>query len=138
MKTNLMLILAVPLLAGMAFGQDCQRGSCCQKEQPSENPMPMKHSMSKSDHEAHAMVALPTIQCGICESTIESALSKSPGILSFDVDVEGKIAHINYDSELTSQAKIELAISMIGYQANKLLADAEAYAGLPNCCKVSG
>ena len=88
-------------------------------------------------HQAHAMVKLPTVQCDLCKERIESGLMKTAGIVSITVDVEGHMGHINYDEDRLSQSDVELAIAAIGYQANETLADPEAYAALPDCCKVT-
>ncbi|MEE9463969.1 MAG: heavy-metal-associated domain-containing protein [Candidatus Neomarinimicrobiota bacterium] len=101
----------------------------------------MQHDMSAGEtaevaHQAHAMVKLPTIQCDLCKERIESSLVKTAGIVSVTVDPEGHMGHINYDQDRLSQSDVELAIAAIGYQANETLADPEAYAALPDCCKV--
>ncbi len=46
------------------------------------------------------------------------------------------MAHINFDADKLTAADVDQAIAMLGYQANKVAADPEAYAALPDCCKV--
>lgn len=87
-------------------------------------------------NKVHAMVNLPTVQCGICRRTIETGLVKTAGILSVQVDFESKMGHINYDGDKLSRLDVEKAIAALGYQANETLADAQAYAKLLDCCKV--
>ncbi len=84
----------------------------------------------------HEHVALPTIQCGMCKSAIESNLSKLNGVKSIHVDIEGKVGHVEYDKLILKTSDIEKAISDLGYQANDLAGDPEAYAKLPGCCKI--
>ena len=83
-----------------------------------------------------AMVDLPTIQCNNCKKIIETGMVKTAGIISVSIDVEGKMGHVNYDSDKLSARDVEHAIAMLGYQANKMVPDPTAYAALPACCKM--
>lgn len=94
-------------------------------------------SMDHSGEQAMAMISLPTIQCGMCESRIERELPKTTGIISVDVMVDKKMAHIMYDPKTLTEKDVENAISKIGYQANNTPADAKAYKALPGCCKIN-
>ena len=85
-----------------------------------------------------ADIALTTMQCGMCEATIEKGMAKVNGITKFDVDMVGKSGHVTYNASVIDLAAIEEAISALGYQANKTLADPVAYEALPGCCKVGG
>ena len=85
-----------------------------------------------------ADIALTTMQCGMCEATIEKGMSKIKGITKFDVDLEGKTGHVTYKAAVIDIATIEKAVSALGYQANETLADPVAYEALPGCCKVGG
>ncbi len=93
-------------------------------------------------HQDHAVqggktvnIELPTLKCSMCKQTIETGLSKVDGILEIKVDVEKKTAVITYDPAKLDEAKIEQAISAVGYQANKTTADPKAYEKLAACCK---
>ena len=96
----------------------------------------MAVSCSKSDDEEKALVDLPSIQCGMCEKTIEKGLSKREGVVSIDVNIDEKNATVVYEAGLIDLAGIEKAIAGLGYQANKTLADSESYADLNKCCKL--
>jgi copper chaperone CopZ len=86
----------------------------------------------------NAVVNTPTIQCGMCQKTIEMGLKKVSGVIHSAVDLETKITKIVFDKEKTDLSKIEKAISGLGYQANETLADPIVYEGLPGCCKIGG
>ena len=90
------------------------------------------------DEHVNAVVNTPTIQCGMCQKTIEMGLKKVSGVTHSAVDLETKITKIVFDKEKTDLSKIEKAISGLGYQANETLADPIAYEGLPGCCKIGG
>ena len=86
----------------------------------------------------NAAVNTPTIQCGMCQKTIEMGLKKVPGVTHSAVDLETKTTTVVYDIKKTDLTQIEKAISGLGYQANETLADLIAYRGLPGCCKIGG
>ena len=90
------------------------------------------------DEHVNAVVNTPTIQCGMCQKTIEMGLKKVSGISRSAVDLETKTTKVIYDKEKTDLTQIEKAISELGYQANETLADPLAYEALSGCCKVGG
>ena len=83
-------------------------------------------------------VNTPTIQCGMCQKTIEVGLKKISGVNNSTVDLATKKTKVIYDSEKTDIKSIEKAISDLGYQANEQLADPTSYELLPACCKIGG
>ena len=90
------------------------------------------------DEHVNAVVNTPTIQCGMCQKTIEMGLKKVPGVTHSAVDLETKTTTVVYDMKKTDLTQIEKAISELGYQANETLADPLAYEALSGCCKVGG
>ena len=88
--------------------------------------------------QVNAAVNTPTIQCGMCQKTIEIGLTKVPGVTHSAVDLETKTTKVIFYKEKTDLSKIEKAISGLGYQANETLADPIVYEGLPGCCKIGG
>lgn len=80
-------------------------------------------------------VKLPTLQCGMCEQKIETAMKDLKGIKSFDVDVEKLNATVEYDSDVLTMEKIEKAIAAVGYDANETRANRAAQRKLHKCCQ---
>ena len=72
--------------------------------------------------------------CGMCESTIEKAGSKSKWYKT-DWNTATKMASITYDSRKTNIDAVLKSIALSGYDNNKFLAPDDAYAKLPGCCK---
>ena len=146
MRQIITILMAVTTLAlGACSRTDTEsQGSRPAMAQNQDSMAGMQHSMDKqSDHNMemnaskdHAMVQLPTIQCENCKATIEDGLVKTAGILSVQVDLVGKMAHINYDGTKLSLKEIEQAIAKLGYKANETHADSVAYEKLPECCKI--
>ena len=84
----------------------------------------------------HNHVNLPTIQCGMCKSSIEAKVGKLKGVKSVVVDLENKEGHIEFDKATIKLTEVEKAIAAMGYQANNLAGNQEAYKKLPACCKI--
>lgn len=92
--------------------------------------------MAGSEGTEHIMVTVSTMQCGMCKKNIETAVNKLDGIESINVDKKEKVAHINFDKNKVDLAKIEVAITSAGYDANDKKADPKAYSELDDCCKL--
>ena len=72
--------------------------------------------------------------CGMCETTIEKAGSKSK-LYKTDWNVDTKMASITYDSKKTSADAVLKSIALSGYDNASFLAPDEAYNKLHGCCK---
>ena len=81
-------------------------------------------------------ISLPTMQCDMCVDNIESSLNKVDGIVKFQVELSDLIVTVKYDTKKISQEEIELVISNVGYKANAIDANVEAYNKLAMCCKL--
>ncbi len=88
--------------------------------------------------DAKTEISVSTIQCGMCQKTIENGLGTVKGVKSVHVSLEDKVAHVVHDPKVANLATIETAISKLGDQANETLADPVAYEALPGCCKIGG
>lgn len=82
-----------------------------------------------------ATIKLPTIQCGECKERIEKYMTREDGVIAINVDYKKKTCKITYYWDRTSIENIKTAIANIGYDADDVTADAEAYKKLPTCCK---
>jgi copper chaperone CopZ len=80
-------------------------------------------------------IKVPTVQCGSCKHKIESKLSTMKGLKSITVDVDAKTATVEFDPGVVTLAKIEKAISKVGYDANDTKADTKAQHKLAPCCR---
>ncbi len=102
------------------------------------NPEMKMHQHNQDSTKAakeHVMISVPTIQCDNCVSTIENAVKKIKGVESVSVDLEKKMAHINYNSDKVKVEDIENAITASGYDANDKKRDEKAHDALPACCQ---
>ena len=74
-------------------------------------------------------------QCEMCEEKMESKIAFEKGVKDVDLDVKSKILTVTYKTSKTSPEKIRKAVTELGYDADNLTANADAYSKLPSCCK---
>ncbi len=77
-------------------------------------------------------------QCQMCKERIESGLSFEKGIKTAILNLEDKVLTVKFRTEKTDAEKIRKAVSKLGYDADNVAADPEAYESLPACCKKGG
>jgi len=77
-------------------------------------------------------------QCEDCKERIEDKMAYEKGIKFVELDLETKIVTLKYRADKTDAEKLKKAISKIGYDADDVKADPEAYAKLPACCQKGG
>jgi copper chaperone CopZ len=73
--------------------------------------------------------------CDQCKEKIENDLSFEKGVKSAKLDLKTKEVTVVYNPKKTDEQKIREAITQIGYDADTLKADANAFKKLPDCCK---
>jgi copper chaperone CopZ len=73
--------------------------------------------------------------CDMCKETLEKAMAYEKGVKKSDLNVESKILMVTFDPKKTSLEKIRTAITKVGYDADGLAADKNAYDNLNPCCK---
>lgn len=76
--------------------------------------------------------------CGHCEETITEALTYHKGILAIDMDMETKIVSVRYKTKKTTVEDIRNKIASLGYNADAVPANKEAYTKLAPCCQKPG
>jgi copper chaperone CopZ len=73
--------------------------------------------------------------CGMCEERLESNIAFEKGVKSVELDDKTKILTVTYKPDKTDPDKLRKAVSKLGYDADDVEADPEAYKKLPACCK---
>lgn len=76
-------------------------------------------------------------KCGMCKQRIERDLGLTKGVESAELDLETKIVSVKYKTKKTTSEDIQTAITMIGYDADKMVADQKSHDRLPGCCQKS-
>jgi periplasmic mercuric ion binding protein len=82
-----------------------------------------------------ATIKTPTVQCESCKSRIENYLAREEGVFKVVVDYKRKTTKVTFYTDRTNIENIKTAIANIGYDADDVTADPEAYKKLPLCCK---
>lgn len=77
-------------------------------------------------------------QCDMCKDRIEKALALEKGVKRATLDVDSKVLTVVYNSNQIKPEQIKAAVTKVGYDADELQADADAYKKLPGCCKKGG
>ena len=85
-----------------------------------------------------AEINLNTIQCGMCVNKINNTLNDLDGIVKVDVRLDKKVGYVSYNATMLDLETIENSISSVGYDANEITANIEAYNKLDACCRVPG
>jgi periplasmic mercuric ion binding protein len=76
-----------------------------------------------------------TVQCEMCKNRIEKYLSREPGVVTADVNIKKKTTTITYLTDRNNIEQLKTAIANIGYDADDVTAEEDAYKKLPKCCK---
>ena len=74
-------------------------------------------------------------QCEMCKERIVEEMQFTKGVTAVNLDVESQILTITFKTKKTNLDKIKNAISLIGYNADEILADEKAHNKLPKCCQ---
>lgn len=79
-----------------------------------------------------------SIQCGKCIERINAELPKLKGVKSVKYDLSKKLVIVSYQAAEVSADQIRTALTRIGYDADGMAADPQAYQNLPVCCQKAG
>ncbi|HXH19194.1 MAG TPA: heavy metal-associated domain-containing protein [Chitinophagales bacterium] len=73
--------------------------------------------------------------CNMCKHTIETALYNVKGVKSANLDVPSKVVTVSYKPSAVTPEQLRTAITKVGYDADDVPADPQAYQKLHGCCK---
>lgn len=75
-------------------------------------------------------------ECETCGQLFNQKLLRETGVQMVTLDTEKMTIEVIYNSKKTNLSNIKTAISNLGYDADDLKANPEAYEKLDGCCKV--
>jgi cation transport ATPase len=93
---------------------------------------------NKKDKSEKKIEIQTSAQCDECKERIEKNMAFEKGVKYVNLDLETKILTVKYRADKTDETKLRKAVSKIGYDADDVPADPEAYAKLPECCQKGG
>ncbi|WP_205528268.1 heavy-metal-associated domain-containing protein [Flavobacterium psychrotrophum] len=73
--------------------------------------------------------------CETCGDKFNRTLLKQKGVQMVVLDEKAMTIKVTYNSKKTNLDAIKQAIGKLGYDADDVKADPQAYAGLDDCCK---
>jgi copper chaperone CopZ len=82
-----------------------------------------------------ARIKTPNALCAECKKRIETYLNRYDGILSYNVNFRKGETTVKYLSDRINIEEIKTAIANLGYDADDVTANEEAYKRLPKTCK---
>jgi mercuric ion binding protein len=88
----------------------------------------------KSKKEAEVKIQTSSV-CKMCKATIEKDMIFEKGVKNSNLDVETGVLTVTYVTRKTDPQAIRERITKIGYHADTLKRDHEAFQKLPDCCQ---
>ncbi|HSD15307.1 MAG TPA: hypothetical protein VLB74_11720 [Flavobacterium sp.] len=76
-------------------------------------------------------------ECETCGLKFKTEMLKIKGLKMYELDDKAMTFTVYYNSKKTDLQTIKLAISKLGYDADEVKADPQAYENLDGCCKAS-
>ena len=73
--------------------------------------------------------------CGECKERIENALNYTKGVKFAELNLETNIITVKYKTAQTDDAAVKKVVSELGYHADDVERNAEAFKNLPGCCQ---
>lgn len=92
-------------------------------------------TMAQSKTQLTAVIKTPTVQCDQCKARIERYMAHEDGIVKVNVDYKKKTTTVTYITDRTNIENIKAMIANVGYDADDVTAEPDAYKRLPTCCK---
>ncbi|MBH32011.1 MAG: hypothetical protein CMG71_08550 [Candidatus Marinimicrobia bacterium] len=70
-----------------------------------------------------ASISIDGMRCGSCSSKVETALSNHAGVKTVSVDLDAKMATVEYYPSKVGKAQLVTAVSNAGFMANEAACD---------------
>ena len=82
-----------------------------------------------------ADIEINSVKCDMCVENVEKAIEGVDGVREVSVDLDARIASVEFESDKTDLEGLEQVIAAAGYSANDTERDPEGYDELPSCCQ---
>lgn len=96
------------------------------------------NAQTKESGKAEIKVSIECDHCKVCETcglNFRDNMLKTKGVKMYELNEEKKTLTVYYNPKKTDLATIRMAISKLGFDADDVKADPEAYKKLDRCCK---
>jgi len=92
-------------------------------------------SLFSQNKKVKTVVILTSAQCEMCKEKIEKELVYTNGVKSAVLNLDDKNLTVIYQTKKISEDELRNIISSLGYDADDVKANMDAYIDLPTCCK---
>lgn len=75
-------------------------------------------------------------ECETCGLKFKTEMLKIKGVKMYELNDKAMTFTVYYNAKKTSLQNIKVAISKLGYDADEVKADSQAYESLDGCCKI--
>ena len=82
-----------------------------------------------------AVIQTPNLQCEACKTRIENRLAHEDGISSVRADYRHHTVSVTWYADRTNLENIKTELANLGYDADDVTADPDAYKRLPVTCQ---
>ena len=82
-----------------------------------------------------AVIKTPTVLCEDCKSRIENRLIHDYGMVSVKADYRHQTVTVQWITDRTNIENIKTSLANMGYDADDVAADPDAYKKLPKTCQ---
>lgn len=96
------------------------------------------NAQTKESGKAEIKVSIECDHCKVCETcglNFRDNMLKTKGVKMYELNEEKKTLTVYYNTKKTDLPAIRQAISKLGFDADDVKADPEAYKKLDGCCK---
>lgn len=76
--------------------------------------------------------------CESCKNRLEKAVKNEPGVQEAILNLNSKVLKVKFDTEKNSLEQLRQTVANVGYNADDVKANADAYHKLPACCQKPG
>src|SRR5664279_242450 len=94
-----------------------------------------KPSLSQQKVGMKAVISTPGVQCEVCKTRIENRLVHEDGVSSVKADYRKHTVTVVWYTDRTNIENIKTALANMGYDADDVTADLDAYKRLPITCQ---
>lgn len=74
-------------------------------------------------------------QCDMCKEKLEHHMKFEKGVKTVSLDMETKELIVSFNPKKTDAEKLRTAVTKLGYSADNMAADKQAFDKLADCCK---
>jgi len=93
------------------------------------------NSIFAQSKKVETVVIQTSAQCSMCKERIEKELVYTKGVKKAELNLEDKKVTVTFQGKKITADGIRTVLSDLGYDADEVVSNKDAYASLPNCCK---